>query len=372
MMTLGNVGDALTLAGMVLLPIVCGALMILPVRHLRRGGERPSWHILLLGNFLVFAFMLAVLLLAGECYYRFWYDATDSFGLSRVSKRWFERHYQYNASGLRDSLGEYTFRKGACRRITFLGDSFTAGHGIADVEDRFVNRIRRQAGEWEVHALAINGFDTGAELQLLQDVTANGYELDQVVLVYCLNDIADMDPAWQLVQQRAYESDKPAFFFMHSFYLNTLYYRFKASRDPDISDYYHFVLKAYDGPLWERQKTRLAALRDLVAGHGGRLLVVTFPFLHQLRSGYEYGPVHERLAALWHELGVPELDLLPLYIQHYRSGLVLSRYDSHPNRYAHGLASEAILAFLRQNMGPAAVPRAQAAQESASNSGVGK
>ena len=109
------------------------------------------------------------------------------------------------------------------------------------------------------------------------------------------------------------------------------------------------MLNAYSGPLWEEQRRRLTALRDLVTTNGGRLRVVTFPFLHHWSTGYEYEPVHQQLATLWLELDVPHFDLLTMYRQHAGSDLVVSRYDAHPNRYAHELAADMIDRFLKAN-----------------------
>ncbi|MFO0983406.1 MAG: hypothetical protein U1E76_17015 [Planctomycetota bacterium] len=57
-------------------------------------------------------------LLAAECYYRFWYDTTDSFGLTRTTSRWFKRYYALNRMGFRDNV-EYAHTRprvaGACR-----------------------------------------------------------------------------------------------------------------------------------------------------------------------------------------------------------------------------------------------------------------
>jgi len=50
------------------------------------------------GNSLVLLLMLSTLFLIGESYYRFVYDATDSFSQTRTSQRWFERHFEYTQS----------------------------------------------------------------------------------------------------------------------------------------------------------------------------------------------------------------------------------------------------------------------------------
>ncbi len=296
--------------------------------------------------------LLSLILLGGEIYYRFYYDSTDSFGLARVTQRWFSRHYQNNAVGARDNIEYFTQRKPGTERITFLGDSFTAGHGVADVEKRFANLIRAsKKGQWEIHVLARNGFDTGPEISLFASALQGKYPLGLVVLVYCLNDVSDLNPAWQAVFDRIYkDSDKLPFLIKYSYFLNTWYFRLRAMSDPDISNYYHFVKDCYSGPVWEAQQERLDILRKLVVQNGGRMAVVTFPFLHALGPGYEYLGIHEKLDTFWQDLKIPHLDLLSIYESYPPSKLVVNRYDAHPNEFAQQLAAEAVQKFLEKQI----------------------
>src|ERR1043166_8658145 len=178
------------------------------------------------GHLLVLLFLGSVVLAAGEAYYRYDHDTTDSLSYSKTSQRWFSRHWKSNAAGFRDNV-EYADRiQPGKRRITLLGDSFTAAHGIKDVEDRFANRIRKAHPEWEVHLLAQSGWDTGDELEALRTAVQRGDPVDQVVgdgggeggcwrpaaergdrvdwvvVLYMLNDVADILPAWATTHQR--------------------------------------------------------------------------------------------------------------------------------------------------------------------------
>ena len=98
--------------------------------------------------------------------------------------------------------------------------------------------------------------------------------------------------------------------------------------------------------MWEIQKKRLADLQTPVEKAGGRLVVVTFPFLHRVGPQYEYRKIHQRLDAFWKEREVPHLDLLETYDGYSSKKITLNRFDAHPNEFAHRLAAEAILKFL--------------------------
>ncbi|MDG1896708.1 MAG: SGNH/GDSL hydrolase family protein [Fuerstiella sp.] len=320
------------------------------LRWNRRTPEARRIRRLIIGNTLIGVFMLSVTIFGGELYYRFFYDETDSFGLTKVTTRWFDRHFQFNASIFRDNIQYDATRVKDRRRVTFVGDSFTAGHGVKNVDDRFANRIRIARPELDIHVAARCGWDTGAQLDFLHRAAETGYEADAVVLVYCLNDVADIVPEWQTVAHRIYEAPKPGFFVQHSFLLNTLHYRVRSLREPDIGNYYSFVRQGYTGTLWQYHRERMLAMRDIVESMGGTFLVVTFPFLHALDEEYEYRNHHDQLDLLWKELNVPHLDLLPVFEPYSPEIVVVSPYDAHPNEFAHGLAEVAILDFLETQL----------------------
>lgn len=313
---------------------------------------KSSWPKLVLGNLAVLVALLLVAGVFGEVYYRYIFDSTDSFGLTRVCKRWYERHWQLNREGYRDNVEYKAKIAPGKRRVTFLGDSFTTGHGIADVDKRFANILRRWGGPGrEVHVIALNGADTGAELQTLIDLTHSRYELDTVVLVYVLNDISDIVPAWQAILKRIYENEpKEEAFWRKSYFLDMIYWRIVSATDPHISDYYGFVRAAYNGPIWEEQKARLRRLVEVARANNVKLLVVTFPFLQALGRDYEYRDVHRKLDAFWREQGVPNLDLLSVFEAYKPKDLVIGKFDAHPNEFAHEKAALAIGGFLDENM----------------------
>lgn len=336
-----------------LMPCVCGGGLLIFARKVKRRPGPVSWGSLILGNALTLLFLLSVVFAAGEGYFRFAYDTTDSLDVTRVCQRWVERYWRVNAWHCRDDV-DYAFRiQPGKRRVTFLGDSFTTGHGIKHIEDRFANRIRRAHPDWEIHVLARNGFDTGGEIAGLREVLAKGYQLQDVVLVYCLNDVADMQPEYaQMMAKVAAEVARAGWLRRHSYFADFLYCRYRAWRDPYMKEYYPFVRDAYRGPLWEQQKQRLKFLRDLVQSRGGRLSVVTFPFLQALGPAYPWQFVHDGLGQVWRDLNVPHLDLLPTFANFPPSRLIVNRFDAHPNELANQLAAQKIDRFFTDTLIP--------------------
>ncbi len=351
MSAIENWGDNLIYAVLVALPFVSGGLLLWLVRCWGRAGRPKRGRVVVWANLVLFVFLAALVLAGMETYYRFGVDTTDSFGRTRINTRWFQRHWKLNQMGYRDSVTTYPlWRAPGKRRITLLGDSFTAGHGVVDVEERFANRIRNR-GEEEVHVWADLGYDTSHHLQLVEGLIAKGYQFDTVVLVYTLNDIGDLSPEWKAMNEQIRSAPPPAFLIRHSYFLDTCYYRFKARLNPDMSNYCQSMLQHYDGLLWEQQQRRLKTLRELVESHGGHFLVVTFPFLQHLGPRYEFRSVHAKLDAFWKQLGVPHLDLLALYEAHRGETLTVNAHDAHPNARAHALAAEAISEFVQKSRG---------------------
>jgi hypothetical protein len=335
--------DNLTLAIFVAVP--CVAIVALKVFFRRgRASQTSGWGPLLLGNALIFLLLLGVFLLAAEVRFRFFMDTTDSLGFTKISERWVSRHWHINGAGCRDNIEYAPAISHGKRRVSFLGDSFTAGHGIKDVNDRFANRLRLRHPDCEIHLLANVGLDTGSEIAVLKKADARGYQFDEVVLVYCLNDVCDLLMApGQPFEGRLPAVDEPRPWFARgSYFLDLFYNRYKASQNPFVRDYFSFVKEGYRANYWEEQKVRLKELRDFVQSHGGHLSVVTFPFLHALGPNYDYGFVHEELNAFWNSLHVPHLDLLPVYAGYKAGDLTVNPHDAHPNELADKLAAEAI------------------------------
>jgi hypothetical protein len=343
-----------------LFPLTCGGVLLLFIRYNRTRRTQAGWRRLIVGNLLVLCFLLTFLFVAGEAYFRFFYDTTDALAYTKASQRWLKRYYVQNAAGFRDNIQYSVTIEPGKRRVSFLGDSFAAGHGVKSVEDRFANRIRRAHPEWETHVLAKLGADTGAELALLKKCVADDYQMDQVVLVYCLNDVADLLPEWDRQLERIFSDvNRGGWVRRNSYFLDTIYHRFKASRDPYIRNYYNFVRGGYRGPVWERQKQRLNAMRDLVQNRGGKLSVVTFPFLHAMGTNYEFQFAHDELNQFWKELNVPHLDLLPIYRDLPPAAITVNRFDAHPNEFAHELAAEKIDQFLKEQIKSPPLPRSE-------------
>ena len=335
----------------IVLPGLMAGLLLLLRLQLKRRAAPTRWHHVLLANLLALGFLVTLAALAGEIYFRFIYDSTDSLLYTKVSQRWMQRYWHENRNAFRDNEVYYRELLPGRRRISFVGDSFTAGHGIKNEEDRFVNILRRAHPDWDIYILAKLGYDTGDELNLLDYLLKSHWQIDQVVLVYCLNDISDLMPErLEAFRRLNTQIEQSSWLVKNSYLVNTVAHRINLRRNPFMRGYYDMVLEGYRGPLWEKQKQRLLAFRDLVESHGGRLAVVTFPFMQDLGPNYKYQFVHDQLDEFWRAAHVPHHDLLAVYRPYPPAKLTVNRLDAHPNEYAHALATPVIDAFLEKQL----------------------
>lgn len=346
-------GENVFLAGALLLPVLLGLGLWRLYRRVHAQQEPVRRRQVLLGNLLLLLCLAACALLAGEIYFRFFYDTTDSLMYTKASRRWLSRHFQMNTAGIRDNVEYHLFTAKGKRRITFLGDSFTVGHGVKNVEDRFANLIRAGHPDWEIHVLAHMGYETRQEGEFLNFWVTNRYQLDIVALVYCLNDTSDLMPERHQALERIDARVKNSGWLLNnSYFLNIAGHRWQAMRDPFVRGYFDLVRRAYSGPLWEVQKRRLTQLEAYSRMNGGRFVAITFPFLHALGPDYPFKEAHEALNRFWTERGVPHLDLLPLFDGLRPDEVMVNRFDAHPNERAHALVAPRIARFIKEQVRP--------------------
>lgn len=296
-----------------------------------------------LGNLLIFLCLLATAALIGESYYRFTYVATDAFGLSLPSRRWFALYGQTNSLGCRD----VEWRAGdpaGVRRIAFVGDSFTYGWGVPEVQDRFTEllaaRLTAQGQHVEVMNVAKPGWDTGQQLQPIIDLVAQ-YGVDEVVLCYVLNDVERILP-----RDETFNPIKPPqcqwFNTDSSILAETLWFRLFAPRAATVRNYHAWLRRGYtEEDLWRQQQTRLGEIIMACRDRGVPLRVVLLPYL-RTPPDFDAPRIHAQLADFFQANEVPCVDLLPVIAGKDTSTLVVNPWDPHPNEQAHELFADAI------------------------------
>ena len=295
-------------------------------------------------NTLLICWLVLSVGLTGETYYRFYADYTDSFSISKLSKRWMDRHYKS-----RNNLDFNPFISNNKRRISIIGDSFTKGHGVKNISDTYPKILQDLNKNIEIHTLARNGANSFSESNLLNEVMSSSYELDIVVLAYCLNDIDYFVNETQLIYKRFHHFNAGlSYLEKESYFLNRLAFRLFVIQNPDILEYTNFVLKGYSNSAWKKQENQLIEIKNKIERMNGQLVVVTFPFFQHDSANYKFKEVHNKLDDFWKKQGIPHLDLLQVFEDKLGEELTVNQYDAHPNEKAHRMAADHINQFLQE------------------------
>jgi GDSL-like Lipase/Acylhydrolase family len=338
------------------------ALAVLPVAlrmsfgRSRRSAKQPrpvpTWKKTAFSLWIFLVAMTAV-----ELWFAIVYDQSDSFNMTNVSKHWFARHIEPIQKVLQFKDGQSTVYRDAREfpkqlpddrhHICFVGDSFTFGHGVPNVADRFSDRVgaaleRGSPGKFVVSNLADAGREIHWVEKLIEELVDDRLPVKTVVYVICLNDIEAFDDR-RLELYDEVGSMAPRFFLVRdTYFLNLLYYRVQQARSARVGGYYTFLQDSYRSSAWDRMRSKLSDIHRLCAKHKIDLRIAVFPFLHNLGPDYPFADAHERIVAFCNEVGVPVLDLRPVLEPHDVEGLTVNRFDAHPNERAHALVAEAL------------------------------
>lgn len=222
-----------------------------------------------------------------------------------------------NSQGFRDV--EFPVQKPAGElRILALGDSTTAGNGVAELENTWPKRLERRFAESgrpavRVLNLGVGGYHPLQAARLLE-LRGLALEPDLVLLLVSLNDLdasADGGIRRSLERVRARggsEATGPAAALLrHSRLAFVVAHRARALEFLGLEPEARVPVRESENPLAEG----LALLARLQQEHGLRVLVVLLPGLGQPFARYTHGALHRRMAAIAAQTPtLPWLDLL--------------------------------------------------------------
>jgi hypothetical protein len=332
---------------------------VLLVKLRRRLKEKPKklkWVFLGLSTWLCLCLLTAI-----ELGFALLYDTTDSFSMTNASRRWFEVHVTPDLKVLEFSNGtgiEYrdtkefpkpeTLQQNS-KHLCMLGDSFTFGHGVVRVEDRFSNRLETLLNETTAEDAATsrsvvsNLSKPGTDLYWVESVLkhafADGHRIDNAVYVMCLNDVeAFHDPTMSESTNRA-KFEPPTFLFRETYFFNWAWFRYQQVSQSGIRDYYDFVAGYYEGEPWQRFRPKLREVDQLCESNNCRLTVAVFPFLHSTGDD-QFATIRQQITEACRQDGIEVIDLNRAFGGHRDEVLTVNAFDAHPNELAHQLVAE--------------------------------
>lgn len=278
--------------GIILFLALLGAVLILGAWQKRSRMLR-----LICTNALV-TYVVVVFLLGGaEIYFRTAYAESDGLP-TRALDNWLERYWNPNSLGYRDR--EWTPEDYAGKRtILAVGDSFTAGWGIADPADRWTDRLAALLGE---DTALINLGDPGAATPAsLENLMTYPLQTPDIVLwQYYLNDIDDaalsigLDPGLNPLEGMPSWAQE-------SYFGNFVYWRLANPQMRGTSTYIEWLFSMFDhSVVWEIHAGQINSVIDQVEAMGADLIVVIFP---DMLRPVDSIPYVDRVAQVFEERG---------------------------------------------------------------------
>lgn len=307
----------------VILVIVLIGVLLIALAAQRRFKRVRS----VAGGLIISYVMVVALLVGAELYLRYGYaDSRMELGLH--GQNWSERYIERNSLGYRDD--EWTPEELAARQTIFvIGDSFTEGWGINDVNDRYTDVLQARLGdEYAVVEIARAGQATEAQQRGFDSYPYR--EPDVVIWQYFPNDI---EVAAQS-NGMPWEYDAPPIppIAEESYLASFIYWRAVYDRlfvnvvDGRTEWEYHYA--AYDNPyIWEIHQAEIARLTESIEATGARLIVVIFP---NMVDPFSSIPYVDRVEQYFNTLGVTEiLKLTDEAAAWSLDERIVSHYDSH-------------------------------------------
>lgn len=271
---------------------------------------------------------------------------------------WFHYYWEFNNRGYRDVEIEERDTSGKVN-LFVLGDSFVAGHGIKDPQDRFSDRLAEMLPDnYEVYNLGESGSDTRKQFENLSDFPLRP---DYLVWSHIPNDIERIYTA----QPTSLREEPPL---LHAQLIST----------PSLRDRYFlldYVIRQINAP---RNPPRLHYTREMVEGKDNYLryyldpkafrqhmaeidellgwarhydipvLAMLFPEtpdpILQLSSDFINAPLIRELR----QRNLPVLDLTPLIRNIPAPRRMVSWLDAHPSVESHHRVADTLQQTLRR------------------------
>ena len=216
--------------------------------------------------------------------------------LSKASQIWWTKYWKpVNGLGYRDK--EIVAKDSSKVKILVVGDSFSAGHGLEAVGERFSDQLEEKLGRdgYVVYNLGVSGADTRDEAKRLRDFPVKP---DIIVLQYFPNDIEKVGREKGLTLSGAEPyGDLKGFMvsLVRRFYLpNFVYWQLPHT---GFSTFEDFVKKAYtDSTILNAHLNDLSQIISYRDSTHATMYAVMVPFLFQLDKSATYTrPVEDYL-----------------------------------------------------------------------------
>lgn len=239
----------------------------------------------IISNSVTVLFSVFALLILLEVVFMF-IPRSHSADYTLASSLWYAKYWKpINSLGFRDN--EPTNGRHV---ILFDGDSFTAGHGLKSVEERYSNIVGKELHKKNSKYTVINigkpGADSLGEYYLMKNfIYSTRIKPEIIVLQYCGNDIEyvaqENGITFDGYKLPRYMNKFVLFIGSGSYLMNYLYWLFP--RGNFDAQYITFLHRAYkDDKILSKHEDELQLFVNYARENSIQLIVVVFPFLTDL------------------------------------------------------------------------------------------
>ena len=263
-----------------------------------------------------------------------------------------------NSLGFREEeLSESWFEPNV-KRVLFLGDSFTFGHGVENGDALFPSLVEGRLNstlEDDVVYHFYNSGRPGTEPRrwfTYFNELLPVYQPDTVVAVFFLRDGTELCTSLWCYEEQIEE--------IKSQYMNRWLYKnshiarlwFNTQIANDFSSFYaNEMINSYLGDgeetaVWEEQQDYLLQIRDLATAEELDFHIVIFPVLYDLNNDYPFAEIDEEIIRFANDNQIPVYPLTDGFMGHNAVDLWVSSSDQHPNEAGHQIAADTLYPYM--------------------------
>ncbi|MEM7104593.1 MAG: SGNH/GDSL hydrolase family protein [Bacteroidota bacterium] len=285
-----------------------------------------------------------------------------------VGKSWYHLYWEKNALGFRDPEPEKIYDHSK-KNLVILGDSFAAGQGIKDPENRFVNLLRtRFNNDFNVFCVSKLGANTPEAISFLKVFP---YSPDVVILAHTPNDIQRVVSKDRISALKGdtlnvskIPMPKPAthYFTEHAFSINLFSFILflKKQRDQyarsaqggqgleiffqNKANRYNYLGYYLEPELIDLHLSNIISLRTLYPET--KLIVLLFPNLNEITIDYSDRNVNQSIIKALAATDIASINLTPLISFLPEKQRIVNKYNFHPSEAIHKMVADTLGTFL--------------------------
>lgn len=281
-----------------------------------------------------------------EFYFKVFFAQSDGFRYTLASRNWYQRYWYENSLHYRDK--EWTKKKlNNKTRVMIVGDSFVAGAGIANPDDRFADQLGQLLGDdYAIMIVASPGWDTAREISAVLNYP---YQPDILILSYHINDIKGA--AYQSgVYEPQIRQNPPVWLLplvQNSYVMNFIYWRLMRLGPQEWAiTYWEWLQTIHQDPeIKTRHQQELLTIINRATLENIPLYVVVFPNLMAIE---ESQPMIQPVLELFQQHAVPSLDVSEIVAGRDPGEITVNPVDAHPNEVIHREVAEHLYWLMTQ------------------------